>query len=149
MQRLLRTLVVLGSVVIPMACNDPGNPLPGVDVSLSVSSSIIRGNETITVTTTFQNIGWREAFVPSKSCGPLFSVISQRMVSRWSFGQDLARSSCRHRFGSDRASALSLPALGMAATDTALGHRVTIVSRFERSGGMLSSSVYCSDRAPA
>jgi hypothetical protein len=76
MPRLIRTLVVLGCLVIPVACNDPGNPLPGVDVSLSVSSSIIRDNETITVTTTFQNIGWREAFVPSKSCGPLFSVIA-------------------------------------------------------------------------
>ena len=77
MQRLIRSLAVLGAAAIPVACNDPVNPLPGVDVSLAVSSSIIRGNETITVTTTFQNVGRREAFVPSKSCGPLFSVLAE------------------------------------------------------------------------
>jgi hypothetical protein len=51
--------------------------LRSVTVSLAVSSSLIRGNETTQITTTFQNTGWRDAYIPSKSCGPLFSVVNE------------------------------------------------------------------------
>lgn len=70
--------VILGATLTPLACNDPTSPLRNVAVTVSVSTSVVRANETTQITTTFQNSGWRDTFVPTPSCGPLFSVQNER-----------------------------------------------------------------------
>jgi hypothetical protein len=77
MQTFIRT-VVLGATFSAVACNDPGSPLRDVNVTVSASSSVIRGNESTQIVTTFQNTGGRAVFVPSKSCGPFFGVMNDR-----------------------------------------------------------------------
>jgi hypothetical protein len=69
--------MALGAVLAVTACNGPVNPIGDVTVTVSASSSIIRGDETTLITTTFQNSGWRDAYIPSKSCGPMFGVMNE------------------------------------------------------------------------
>jgi hypothetical protein len=69
-------LVCLGAMLGSIACDNPANPLRNISVTVSVSSSVIRLNETTQITTTFENVGWRDAYVPSKSCGPLFAIVN-------------------------------------------------------------------------
>jgi hypothetical protein len=67
-------LIALGSAFSAVACSDPASPLDNVTVTVSASSSVIRGNETTEIVTSFQNTGWRDVLVPSRSCGPWFTV---------------------------------------------------------------------------
>lgn len=77
MRLLTRLPVLIGATIASFACDNPVNPLPNVTASVAVSSSVIRGNETTQITTTFVNTGLRDAHISSKSCGPRFSVINE------------------------------------------------------------------------
>ena len=77
MRHLIR-LVGLSAALGSIACDNPANPLRNLSVTVSVSSSVIRGNETTQITTTFENIGWRDAYVPSRSCGPFFAIVNDQ-----------------------------------------------------------------------
>ena len=75
MRHLIR-FVALGAALGPIACDNPGSPLRNVNVTVSVSSSVIRSNEITQITTTFENTGWRDAYVPSRACGPFFAIVN-------------------------------------------------------------------------
>ena len=77
MRHLIR-LVVFSAVLGPLACDNPADPLRNVNVTVSVSSSVIRGNESTQITTTFENTGWRDAYVPSRSCGSFFAIVNEQ-----------------------------------------------------------------------
>ena len=80
MRQLIRTVLIVGTTIGfgSVACDSPVSPFRNVTVSVAVSSSLIRTNEATQITTTFQNTGWRDAYIPSKSCGPRFSIINEK-----------------------------------------------------------------------
>ena len=76
MRHLIR-LISLSATLGSIACDNPADPLRNVSVTVSVSSSVIRGSETTQITTTFENTGWRDTYVPSRSCGPFFVIVNE------------------------------------------------------------------------
>jgi hypothetical protein len=77
MRHLRRIVVLVGITSGSLACDNPANPLRHVTVSVAVSSSLIRRGETTQITTTFQNTSWRDAYIPSSSCGPRFTILNE------------------------------------------------------------------------
>ena len=76
MWHIIRT-VVLGATLGLVGCNHAVSPLRNITVTVSVSSSVIRANETTQITTTLQNTGLEDAYVPSTSCGPLHAIMNE------------------------------------------------------------------------